>query len=252
MRTLVVTPEPIGSDDLRGALGEDARDDDEVLLVAPALHDSPVAFWVSDADEAIARAQDVKHESVDRLRDEGVSAVGDTGDSDPLVAIEDALATFDAGRIVVFARHDGADSAYREEEWVQEARERFDVPLYCREIGRTERPDVPATQSALAPPDEEVTPPTAQPDPNSPHANPRARPIVPAVVAVLVAIAAAIVAFTAGSSAAVLAIALIAMVAALVAVVVFALRLVGGPQKQTPTPHADSVGPGERGDLIEN
>ena len=40
----------------------------EVMVVAPALHESGLRFWVSDADEAIARA--------DRVRRESVAAVG--------------------------------------------------------------------------------------------------------------------------------------------------------------------------------
>jgi hypothetical protein len=126
MKVLVVTSEPINAELLRSALDGEA-DDAEVLVVAPALHDSPVRFWMSDDDEAIAAAQRVQDETVERLEEEGVDAAGDTGESDPLVAAEDALATFEADRVVIFT-HPGDETAYREEE-LAEAGERLGVPV---------------------------------------------------------------------------------------------------------------------------
>src|SRR2546421_3727449 len=101
MRVLVLTSEPVNAELLRAALGDDAGDA-EVLVVSPALQDSGLRFWMSDSDEAIDRAQQVQEETVERLDEEGVDAAGDTGESDPLQAIADALATFPADRIVVF------------------------------------------------------------------------------------------------------------------------------------------------------
>jgi predicted TIM-barrel enzyme len=132
MRVLVVTAEPLSADMLRAALGQDAADA-EVMVVSPALQDSPLKFWSSDADAAIARAQEVQEETVERLEEEGVDAAGDTGESDPLQAVEDALATFEADRIVVFAHPEG-ERAYREEELAAAARERFGVPVSVGQI----------------------------------------------------------------------------------------------------------------------
>jgi hypothetical protein len=132
MRVLVVTAEPLSADMLRAALGEDAAGA-EVMVVSPALQDSPLKFWSSDADAAIARAQEVQEETVERLEEEGVDAAGDTGESDPLLAVEDALATFEADRIVIFAHPEG-ERAYREEDLAAAARERFGVPVSVGEI----------------------------------------------------------------------------------------------------------------------
>ena len=134
MKVVVLTSEPVSADLLRAALGDDAREA-EVMVVAPVLHDSPVRFWASDSDEAIARAQEVQEESVERLEEEGVDAAGDTGESDPLLALQDALATYEADRIVVFT-HPGEERAYREDELVAEARRRFDVPVLHSTISR--------------------------------------------------------------------------------------------------------------------
>src|SRR5436190_904543 len=119
---------------VQAALGDDAREA-EVMVVAPALHDSPVRFWASDSDEAIARAQEVQEESVERLEEEGVDAAGDTGESDPLLALQDALATYEADRIVIFT-HPGEERSYREDELVAEAQRRFGVPVVHSTISR--------------------------------------------------------------------------------------------------------------------
>ena len=134
MRVVVLTSEPIDAQLLRGALEDDAEDA-EVLVVSPALQDSPLRFWMSDADEAIARAHEVQEETVERLDEEGVDAAGDTGESDPLQALADALATFDAERILVFT-HPGDQEAYLEEDVPGEAERRFGIPVIHSVVGR--------------------------------------------------------------------------------------------------------------------
>jgi hypothetical protein len=89
VKLLVITSEPITADHLRAAVGSDATDDAEVLVIAPALHKSALRFWLSDADEAIAQAQTVQQESVDQLDDDDIIATGDTGESEPMTAIAD-------------------------------------------------------------------------------------------------------------------------------------------------------------------
>jgi hypothetical protein len=129
MKVLVLTSEPISARQLRDALAPDGDPADaEVMVVAPALAGSAVKFWMSDADEAIARADRVRQESVERLGDEGVSATGDTGEADPYLAIEDALKTFDADRIVLFT-HEGEDRRYREDLDHRELADRFGRPV---------------------------------------------------------------------------------------------------------------------------
>jgi hypothetical protein len=129
MKVLVLTSEPITARQLRDALGADGDPSDaEVMVVAPALAESALQFWMSDADDAIARAEEVRQASVERLGEEGVSATGDTGEADPYIAIEDALKTFDADRIVLFT-HAGGDQRYREGLDQREIAERFGRPV---------------------------------------------------------------------------------------------------------------------------
>ena len=135
MKVLVVTPEPVDAKLLRATLGEDVRGA-EVLVISPATNQSKVAFWVSDSDEAIAEAEAAQEETVERLEEEGVDAAGDTGESEPDVAIQDALATFPADRIVVFSH---PDLDYREDQALENAEERFGVPVTHAEISREQR-----------------------------------------------------------------------------------------------------------------
>ena len=133
MKLLVVTPEPVDADLLRAALGDEIEDA-EVLVVSPATHQSKLAFWMSDADEAIHEAELAQEETVERLEEAGVDAAGDTGESEPAQAIEDALATFAADRIIIFS-HAG-EKDYREDEGLADAEQRFGVPVTHAEISR--------------------------------------------------------------------------------------------------------------------
>ncbi len=121
-RIIALAAEPISPDALRSAVGESV-DDAEVLVVAPALN-SKLRFWVSDPDPAIDRAEDVAKESVDRLEEEGVQAHGETGESDPMLALQDALATFEAEDIVLVT-HPGGELNWQEDGVVDQVRERY-------------------------------------------------------------------------------------------------------------------------------
>jgi hypothetical protein len=114
-------------------IGSDATDDAEVLVIAPALHKSALRFWLSDADEAIARAQTVQQESLDQLDDEGITATGDPGESEPMKAIADSLETFPADRVALFI-HPGSEQSYRENIRAAEITERFGLPVTVCEI----------------------------------------------------------------------------------------------------------------------
>ena len=130
MQILVLTTEPISAGQLREALpgGVDPADA-RVMLVSPALHENALQFWVSDADDAIARADEVRLETLRRLGEGGISAAAETGEADAERAIEDALKTFAADRVLIFRHADAGDGRYREDDVVGEAERRFGVPV---------------------------------------------------------------------------------------------------------------------------
>src|SRR3954466_15859242 len=126
-KIIAVVAEPISGQALKSAVGADAAEEAEVLVVAPALN-SRFKFLTSDPDEAIARAEAVQEETVERLDEEGIDAAGDTGESDPLLALQDALTTYEADEILLFT-HAGGDQNWLEEGLVDEAKGRFSVPV---------------------------------------------------------------------------------------------------------------------------
>jgi hypothetical protein len=129
VKLLVLTPEPISAQQLRNAIQDGVDPGEvEVMVVAPALHEDAFQFWLSDADDAIAKADEVRRQTVNELDQAGVEASGDTGESDPAKAIEDTLATFRADRIVVFS-HPGSNQRYREDVDADELEQRFGVPV---------------------------------------------------------------------------------------------------------------------------
>lgn len=128
MNLLVLAPEPVDAATVRSALDGEDLSDARILYVSPALNDNPVKFWVSDSDDAIAEAQERAESSEQALRAEGVQATGVTGEGEPLLALQDALATFPADRILVFV-HSDDEQRYREDDVIGEAERRFGVPV---------------------------------------------------------------------------------------------------------------------------
>lgn len=128
MNLLVLASEPVDATVVRRALDGEDIDGARVLVVSPALNESPVAFWVSDSDEAIADAESAAEQTAAALRERGARARAKAGESEPLVALQDALATYEADRVLVFVRdEDGA--RYREDDVLGEAQRRFGVPV---------------------------------------------------------------------------------------------------------------------------
>jgi hypothetical protein len=132
MKVLVLTPEPIDDQVLRSTLGSELEGA-EVLVVSPATNQSKLAFWVSDPDEAIAEAEQAQEETVERLEEAGVDAAGTTGESEPALALQDALATFAAERIVIVTHPEG-ERDYREDDGLAEAAATAGVPVAWAEV----------------------------------------------------------------------------------------------------------------------
>jgi hypothetical protein len=129
-RILVVANETVAGEGLRREITRAAGEGEraaQVLVVCPALN-SPLRHWASDEDSARARARQRLDASLARLRELGVEARGEVGDSDPLQAIEDALRTFGADEIVISTHPEGR-SNWLERGVVSGARERFAVPI---------------------------------------------------------------------------------------------------------------------------
>jgi hypothetical protein len=127
-RVLVCANETVGG----GALLNEIRNrckgrQAEILVVTPAIT-SQVKHWVSDVDEAIADADRRREHSVGTIAEAGFEARGEVGDSDPNVAIEDALMTFAADEVII-STHPPDRSRWLERGVVEKAREEVDLPI---------------------------------------------------------------------------------------------------------------------------
>src|SRR5438067_7715957 len=127
-RILVVANETVAGrellDELRQRAGPDGA---ELLVVAPALN-SRLRYLFADVDQAREQAEQRLAGSIEALRANGIEARGAVGDSNPVQAIEDALAEFDADEIVI-STHPPERSNWLEKKTVDQARERFDLPI---------------------------------------------------------------------------------------------------------------------------
>lgn len=128
-RVLVVANETVEGEALLDEIRERCRGRcAEALVVTPALAASRASHWASDVDEAIELARQRMELSLIALREASVKARGETGDSDPMVAIEDALRAFPADEIVI-STHPPRRSRWLESGVVERAREEIDLPV---------------------------------------------------------------------------------------------------------------------------
>jgi hypothetical protein len=128
-RLLVVANETVGGDALRVEIRERCRDRIcEILVLTPALVGSRASHWASDIDEGIELARQRMELSLIEIEGLGLKARGEIGDSDPNVAIEDALRVFPADEIVI-STHPPQRSRWLEHGVVDRARDEIDLPI---------------------------------------------------------------------------------------------------------------------------
>jgi hypothetical protein len=128
-RILVVANETVGGGALLEEIQLRCRDRDcEIFVVTPALAASRASHWASDIDEAIELARQRMELSLLAIGELGLKAKGEIGDSDPNVAIEDALRAFPADEIVI-STHPPERSRWLEHGVVDRAREQIDLPI---------------------------------------------------------------------------------------------------------------------------
>lgn len=128
-RILVVANETVGGEALLEEIRNRCRGhDSEILIVTPALPGSRAQHWASDTDGATERARQRMELSVLEIERLGLKARGEIGESDPNLAIEDALRVFPADEIVL-STHPPERSHWLERDVVERAREEIDLPI---------------------------------------------------------------------------------------------------------------------------
>jgi hypothetical protein len=128
-RLLVVANETVGGKPLLDEIANRCRGRrSEILVVTPALTASRVEHWASDVDEAIELARQRMELSLIEIDRLGLRAKGEIGDSDPNVAIEDALRVFPADEMVI-STHPPDRSRWLEHGVVERARREIELPI---------------------------------------------------------------------------------------------------------------------------
>jgi hypothetical protein len=128
-RLLVVANETVQGEALLNEIRNRCRERRcEVMVVTPALASSRASHWASDIDEAIELARQRMELSLIEIKQLGFKAKGEIGDSDPNMAIEDALRVFSADEILI-STHPPNRSRWLERGVVDKARERIDLPI---------------------------------------------------------------------------------------------------------------------------
>ena len=140
-RVLIVANQTATSQALISALREISADGPVCLrLVVPALN-RRLQHWVSDIDAALSAAHLRADEAEEVLKDHGLTVRVEIGDSVPLVAIDDALARFDADEIVI-STLPPSQSHWLEHNLIEDTRDRLAIPV--RHVVASERKELAA------------------------------------------------------------------------------------------------------------
>jgi GABA permease len=126
---LVVANETVRGEALLGEIANRCKGRDaEVLVVTPALPSRQLDQWTGEIDAAIERARQRNELSIQAIQELGLKAKGEVGDSDPNVAIEDALREFPASEVII-STHPPERSHWLERGVVDRARREIDLPV---------------------------------------------------------------------------------------------------------------------------
>jgi hypothetical protein len=141
-RALVVVNEQVAGGELRDVLlAHLGKGVSEVYVVAPALANSGLKHTMGDIDEAIEPARERLRSTLQELRDAGLNANGEVGDSDPVQAINDEIIKFDPEQILVVAHRD-KEGAFAEKGLLEQAERDFDLPVTELVVNREAEPEV--------------------------------------------------------------------------------------------------------------
>lgn len=127
--TLLVAALPIEGEEalgqVREAIGEKRK---RLVLVAPALTGSPLEHAMGSVDDAISEAATRLQATEEALEEKGFDVESRVGDSDPILAIEDAMREFPIELIVIVSQ-EGEDSRWLEGDMFERAKQKFEPPI---------------------------------------------------------------------------------------------------------------------------
>jgi hypothetical protein len=140
-RALLVIDEEVSGEDLTRSLLDHLEDGlGEVFVVAPALPDSKLDLLMGSVDEAIPPAKERLEATIAQLRDAGLEARGEVGDSDPIQAMSDEIVKFDPEQVILVSHADGETPA--ENELLRHVEGNFAVPVLQIVVSAEPEPEV--------------------------------------------------------------------------------------------------------------
>jgi len=101
----------------------------EVRLVVPAVPETRFRDLMGDVDEPAHHAEEVLASSLATLRREGIAASGEIGDSDPVLAAQDALRKAPADEVLIFEHGGDGAAPWFENGLFERAQEELEPPL---------------------------------------------------------------------------------------------------------------------------
>lgn len=126
---LVVAGAAVAGEELRSEVERHlAGKEAEIHVIAPSFTETRFQHHAGQVDDAVEVAKQRLDRSLEELRRLGVKVSGAIGDSDPTLAIDDALAVFPADEILVVT-HPDEEAGWLEDEAFERAKERFDQPV---------------------------------------------------------------------------------------------------------------------------
>jgi len=127
-RLLAIVTDPLNGHEPIDELCRDDADGVEVRVIVPKVPETRFRDLMGDVDEPAHHAEDVLDASLRALRRAGILASGQVGDSDPVLAAQDALREAPADEVLIFEH--GADRApWFEDGLFQRAQEELEPPL---------------------------------------------------------------------------------------------------------------------------
>jgi hypothetical protein len=100
----------------------------ELRVVVPAVEENALHHTFGDVDEPNRQAEERLGHVLKLLRDSGVEVSGEVGDSDPVLAAQDALRKAPADEVLIF-EHDRAHALWYENGLLERAQESIEPPL---------------------------------------------------------------------------------------------------------------------------
>ncbi len=141
---LVIATDELVGDELIGALRSHVppADGTELMVVSPAVEKTAFHHALGDVDAATRQAEQRLEVSLEAMTDAGLPALGEVGDSDPLVAAEDALREFDADEVLVVA-HSEDQARWFEDGLFERAQAELRPPVQMLAVRHEDEADPP-------------------------------------------------------------------------------------------------------------